>query len=273
MILYYIAIMVAISTLPAYLIIKYMIGKDPDAEPSQVLWNLFFGGVISCIPAAIIETLFEVFFGSTESYADNLPLLFISVFFGVAIIEEGCKFYYLKKRAYNVYSLSSVYDMVLYSACVALGFASLENLLYLIKDISAAIPRAMLAVPSHACDGILMGYYLGLAKVAQLKGNTGKEKAYTILSILVPTIMHAIYDFCLFSENDMFMYIFYAFVTFVFIYCIVKIRLLSQHDIAINTSNSIFRNIINNINKPKFCTNCGAPLNGPFCQNCGYKNY
>jgi len=118
-----------------------------------------------------------------------------------------------------------------------------------------------------------MGYYLGLAKVAQLKGNTGKEKAYTILSILVPTIMHAIYDFCLFSENDMFMYIFYAFVTFVFIYCIVKIRLLSQHDIAINTSNSIFRNIINNINKPKFCTNCGAPLNGPFCQNCGYKNY
>jgi RsiW-degrading membrane proteinase PrsW (M82 family) len=274
MILEYILIMIVISTLPAYVIIKYIESKDPDAEPISVLTNLFWGGIIACIPAALLEQLFEYIFGSEELLTDNLSLLFVYVFFGIALIEEGCKYYYLKDRAYNVYSLSSVYDMVLYSAYVALGFASFENLLYLMEDVTAAIPRALLAVPSHACDGILMGYYLGIAKVNETKGNTTKANIYKFFSIIVPTIMHAIYDFCLFSNNQTFMYIFYGFVLLIFIYCNHKISSLSKNDINIDNGYHWYSFFNTNKNdKPKFCENCGAPLKGPFCTNCGHKNY
>ena len=56
----------------------------------------------------------------------------------------------------------------LYGASVSLGFATVENILYLLSfGIDTAFIRALLPVSSHALFGVVMGYYLGKAKFSQ----------------------------------------------------------------------------------------------------------
>ena len=74
-----------------------------------------------------------------------------------------------------------------------------ENILY-VSDagIKIGLLRAITAVPGHVCDGILMGSYLSVAKINQIKGNYELSKKYKILSLVIPVITHGIYDFCYF---------------------------------------------------------------------------
>ena len=64
------------------------------------------------------------------------------------------------------------YDGIVYGAAVSLGFATVENILYLFANgLESALGRAILPVSSHALFGVIMGYYLGKAKFSE-----GKEK-------------------------------------------------------------------------------------------------
>lgn len=83
------------------------------------------------------------------------------------------------------------YDGILYGASVSLGFATVENVLYLISfGINTALMRAILPVSSHALFGVVMGYYFGKSKFA----NNDKKTEYLILSILTPFLLHIIYN-------------------------------------------------------------------------------
>ena len=54
------------------------------------------------------------------------------------------------------------YDGIVYGAAVSLGFATVENILYLFANgLESALGRAILPVSSHALFGVIMGYYLG----------------------------------------------------------------------------------------------------------------
>ena len=89
-----------------------------------------------------------------------------------------------------------------YSTFVSLGFACFENILYVFSEgFGVAVQRAFLAVPGHACDGMFMGYFLGLSKMGLLYGDKKKQKTNLILSLVVPTISHGIYDYLLFVNN------------------------------------------------------------------------
>ena len=124
------------------------------------------------------------------------------VFIVIALVEELCKWFFLYKISYNHSEFDSLYDMIVYASFVALGFACFENLLYVYSTgIVTGLVRAFSAVPGHVCDGILMGSYLSLAKINNLRGNHKLSKKYILLSIVIPMIAHGIYDFCLFWNN------------------------------------------------------------------------
>jgi RsiW-degrading membrane proteinase PrsW (M82 family) len=56
-------------------------------------------------------------------------------------------------------------DGVVYGAVASLGFATLENILYVTPNgFAVAAARAFTAVPGHALLGVIMGYYVGRAK-------------------------------------------------------------------------------------------------------------
>ena len=123
-----------------------------------------------------------------------------AAFFGVAIPEEIAKFFMLwlllRKNPY----FDEKMDGIVYAVCISLGFAALENIMYLFSNaesyLSVGIARAIFAIPGHFCFGILMGYYYSLAK---FYSKTPKKNKALIL--VAPILVHGIYDSILFIIN------------------------------------------------------------------------
>ena len=90
---------------------------------------------------------------------------------------------------------------IVYAVCVSLGFAALENIMYLFTNaevyLSVGIARAIFAVPGHFCFGILMGYYYSLAKFYPKTPKKNK-----VLILVAPTVVHGLYDSILFNVSS-----------------------------------------------------------------------
>lgn len=255
-------ILFSVSVAPIILLGTYIYKKDRNKEPVKLLIKLFLGGIISCflvsIMSGILSLIFPIFSADVETL--NLLELIIRVFIGIALVEELCKWIMSYNIAYNNSDFEEIYDMMVYSVFVALGFAFFENLLYVYdRGVFVGILRAILAVPGHACDGVFMGYYLGLAKQCSLNNRKDLKIKYIILSILVPTIMHGIYDYCLFTGKIIFIIVFIVFVITVYVFTIKKIKKMS----AIKKKMKY---------KDSYCPNCGFIVDSNFCPMCGRKN-
>jgi len=250
-----------ISFLPVFLVGMYIYKHDKNKEPMKMLVKLFASGVLSCFLVLFISlimgAIFPIFNADVETL--NLFELAIYVFVGIALVEEFCKWLMSYSIAFNNREFEEVYDMIVYCAFVALGFAFFENFLYVLEGgVTVGILRALLAVPGHACDGVFMGYYLGLAKTSDLNNRNDLKKKYLLLSILVPTVMHGIYDFCLFTGNWLLIIFFFVFVIYVYVHSVKKIKKVSSIDVKMGY-------------RDKICLNCGCVVNGNYCSNCGRK--
>ena len=169
-----------VSILPVILIGVYIYKKDQQKESAKLLTKLFLGGIGSCLLVLIISLIMEMIFPIMGSEPEELNLieLIIYVFIGIALVEEFCKWIMVYLISYHDDDFDELYDAILYSMFVALGFACFENLAYVSQTgIGTGILRALLAVPGHACDGMLMGYFLGLSKIDAIN-NRNKTKKY-----------------------------------------------------------------------------------------------
>ena len=208
--------------------------RDFDKEPTSLLVKLFFCGVGSTFLTLIITFIlakFVPFFGY-DSKTLNVIELIPYVFLGVALIEEFSKWIFVYLLEYNDNEFNHLYDGIVYAAFVSLGFACFENILYVMQSgVMTAIVRAFLAIPGHLCDGIMMGYYLSMAKLAMNNGNKQLSKKNLILSLLIPMIAHGLYDYLIFassvSDNSIFLIAFFIFVAFFYTYAAKKVKQLS----------------------------------------------
>ena len=187
------------ALLPIAVLLFYIYRKDKNSpEPVGQLVKTFFIGVLSVPLSLCISTPLE----SLELYTMEPSTISgaIGTFFGAAIPEEIAKFallwLVLRKNRY----FDEKMDGIVYAVCVSLGFAALENIMYLFSNaeayLSVGIARAIFAVPGHFCFGILMGYYYSLAKFYP---KTPKKNKALILA--APIIVHGLYDSILFIIN------------------------------------------------------------------------
>ena len=240
-----------VAILPIILIGMYIYRKDKIKESSNLLFKLFVGGILSCFPSAMLGLIFGSFFPVMEDM--NFIQLFLYVFVTIAFVEELCKWVILYKMSYNNTEFDSFYDMIVYASFIALGFACFENILY-VSDagIKIGLLRAITAVPGHVCDGILMGSYLSVAKINQIKGNYELSKKYKILSLVIPVITHGIYDFRLFCGTFIFVIIFILFVIFLFVICVKKVKDVARNNVMFNHRNN-------------YCIGCSNLVNTNYC--------
>ena len=116
--------------------------------------------------------------------------------FGVALIEEYFKYLALTKYAYKKDSFNEPMDGIVYGVAVSLGFATLENYEYVfilaekweIEPYTMAIWRSYSAVPMHGLLGCIMGFYFGMYSFTA-------NKKYLILCLLIPFVIHGLYNF------------------------------------------------------------------------------
>ncbi|MCS6823176.1 MAG: PrsW family glutamic-type intramembrane protease [Cytophagaceae bacterium] len=184
----------ALSLAPGLAICVFVFWKDKfEKEPKKLLVICFFLGVLSALIAGLTSIGLEKFIPK-----DNDTLYtFLNAFIAVAFIEELSKFIFMYLYAYPKDSFNEPFDGITYSVMVSMGFATIENIMYVVQGgMSVAILRMFTAVPAHAMFAILMGYFTGLAKF-----DNHKRTTYLLYALLSATALHGLYDFCLFMNK------------------------------------------------------------------------
>ena len=156
------------ALLPVAILIFYICRKDKEnPEPTGQLIKAFFYGILS-VPLSLC---LSIPLGMAGLYPVEVTTVVEAVqtsFLGAAIPEEISKFFVLWLLLRKSLHFDEKIDGIVYAVCVSLGFAALENVMYLFSDtesfLRTGISRAIFAVPGHFCFGILMGYYYSLAK-------------------------------------------------------------------------------------------------------------
>ena len=118
--------------------------------------------------------------------------------FEQALIEEVSKFLIVLVVSAFSKKFKSVYDYIVLSTSVALGFAALENVVYLIGSkhiLNTALTRIAICTIGHAACGIMMGFFYGSFKCGLKNANKFKLCAIAILVLLVPSFAHTIHNY------------------------------------------------------------------------------
>lgn len=190
-------ILLALSLAPAFAIICYILAKDKyNREPFKNLFVSFLLGALSTIPAVILQLLLTE---TVTTLALGKGILYYAVFaFGaVGFSEEGSKLFMLRSYAFRQKAFDEPLDGIIYGVMVGMGFATVENIMYVYQyGIGTAITRMFLSVPAHGCFGVIMGYYVGLAKF-----NLDRKRSLISRGFLLAVLFHGAFDFFLFLES------------------------------------------------------------------------
>jgi RsiW-degrading membrane proteinase PrsW (M82 family) len=185
-----------LALLPCLLLLWWFHARDKRPEPHHVIWVTFFLGIGTVIP--VVLTAVPVLWLVGEIESDYLSGIW-QAFMIAAIPEEFFKFLVLLLYCTRHRAFDEPMDGLVYGAVASLGFATFENVLYVFEGgIVAALMRAVTAVPGHACLGAIMGYYVGQARFHRV----GKRYNY-FMALLVPIVLHGLYDFPLLSLASM----------------------------------------------------------------------
>lgn len=179
---------------PVFAIVLYIYARDMYApEPIKRLVWCFFLGMLSVIPSLGLEALAS-YLGMGISA--NIPSTALYAFVGVGFSEEFSKALMLLLGAYFSKDLDEPLDGIVYAVMVSMGFAAVENVMYVYQGgAETAILRMFTAVPAHASFAVLMGFFWGKAKFVKYSG------AYLLLGLSMATIFHGAYDFFLFMND------------------------------------------------------------------------
>jgi len=191
-------VLLAISLAPILVILFYLYFRDKyEKEPVGLIIRAFVLGAISTIPIVIVEMylsdLWEQFTGGrADKYATAAYSAFVVASFTEELFKLLVVFLFWSNKNFN-----EKFDGIVYAVFVSMGFAAVENVMYVYGGgTSTGILRAFTAVPGHAIFGIVMGYYLGIAKF-----HKEIRSINIVLAFFMPFLLHGIYDFILFAEN------------------------------------------------------------------------
>ena len=224
-------ILIVAAVVPAvFLMVKVYQADRLEKEPIGMLIGLFFLGIISTTLAGITEELGS---GALANLFPNGGLISDALlyFVVVAVSEEGFKYLLLKIRTWKNPHFNCQFDGVVYAVFVSLGFALWENIAYVLRfGFGTAVARAVTAVPGHACFGVFMGVWYGVAKRYELAGRIEDSAHARKMALLIPVLLHGAYDFIASMENDLMGIIFLVFVGWMFRTALNLVRKVSAED-------------------------------------------
>lgn len=183
-------ILIALAVIPGlFLVLRYYSKDIYKKEPWAVIWKSFFWGAFSVIPAGLLETSLSL--KNEVSIVNSL----IENFLIVALTEELCKFAVIRFYSYRDSNFDEMMDGIVYGAAAAAGFATFENIFYVMENgFGTAVIRALLSVPAHILWGASTGYWMARVKFGQ-----SSVLASLILGLGTSVLGHGFFDFALTS--------------------------------------------------------------------------
>ena len=177
--------LLSLTILPSLLILRFFVKSDKFPEPASAIIKVFIWGIVISIPIFFINTY--ILFKIPEKHIAIFP---------AAFVEEGFKFLVFYFIVLKLKDFDEPMDALVYGVTVSLGFATLENIYYvyfsefseIYGSTTLASIRAFTSIPAHASFGCLMGYFV-------LKHHFTKSKKNIIFALIVPSLVHYLYNF------------------------------------------------------------------------------
>lgn len=178
--------LILLSILPVAILLIIIYCNDKfEKEPVGMLTKAFLGGALSVFPITMVELLLEKAMPSNYFAAGAYDAFVVAAF-----SEEFFKFLILYILVWRSKYFNEYFDGIVYSVFVSLGFACVENIMYVVPNgFTVAVSRSVLAVPAHFFFGTVMGYYFSMAKFFPRK-----RTSFIVKSLVFAIILHGLYD-------------------------------------------------------------------------------
>ncbi|SDQ53998.1 Membrane proteinase PrsW, cleaves anti-sigma factor RsiW, M82 family [Virgibacillus subterraneus] len=171
---------------PTFALMSFIYLKDRFTEPFSLILKTFILGALLVFPIMFIQYALTI-----ENIVNDNN--FIQSFLVVGFIEEFFKWFIFMYVIYHHTEFDAHYDGIVYAVSISLGFATVENFLYLLTNgIEYAFSRALFPVSSHALFGVIMGFHFGKAKI-----NSNYKKWNILLALIIPLTLHGSYNYIL----------------------------------------------------------------------------
>ncbi len=185
------------AVLPVAVLLWFIYRKDKlNPEPVKKLVWTFVVGCFSVVPAMVMELILSVGMPST-------PVLggLYNGFVVAGLSEELCKLVLLMLVIWRSPHFDEYFDGIVYAVFLSLGFACVENVMYVTGSpdaLGVALMRGLLAVPAHFLFAVTMGYHLSLAKFDPLN-----QRRHLLQALLYPVLLHGTYDALLMVSDNL----------------------------------------------------------------------
>ena len=224
-------LLIAAAVVPAaFLLVKVYRSDRLEKESLPFLLRLLLLGVLSAGVALVLEMIGGFLLGLLVP-EDSVLYPLITYFLIVGLSEESAKYLMLRLKTWHSPEFNCQYDGVVYATFVSLGFALIENVLYVVQNgFGTAVMRAVTAIPGHACFGVFMGVLYGLARSYFYLADMKTSKLFRVLAVAVPTLLHGAYDYIATSGVTGSTLIFLLFIAAFFALSLFLINRMARND-------------------------------------------
>jgi protease PrsW len=198
---YTIIIYIIFGILPSLMWLFYYLRKDIHPEPKAMILKIFIWGALITLPVFFIQIGLKHLLDMADinSLANNLIYWFLIIAFS----EEFFKYLVIRVKVDNSPNLDEPLDIMLYMVIAALGFAAVENVLYLFTPmgqmpLNQLVDRALFidiirfigSTFLHTLCSAVIGYSLAFSFY-----EAKRKSIFIIAGIITATVLHGLYDF------------------------------------------------------------------------------
>jgi RsiW-degrading membrane proteinase PrsW (M82 family) len=210
------------AVLPGVILIFIMLYLDRyDREPMRFVVRFFLLGAFSVLPVLGLETILAWL----NPFGASLLGIGYFAFVVAGFTEEWMKRRFLLRSLWRADFFDQRMDGIVFSVLLALGFATVENISYVLFQYSneplVALYRGILSVPAHMLFAIAMGYELSLAKFSPTERD---QKRHLRKSLWLPVFLHGVFDFILMAEQWGWMIFFFPFLLYLWVSNVRKLK-------------------------------------------------
>lgn len=210
---YRLALYIIFGILPSLIWLWYYLAKDMHPEPKKMILKVFFWGALATLPTLFFQIIasealnqfqyLSIFY--SPEISGYLPAInsFAKWFLVIALTEELFKYLVVRLIVFKSGELDEPLDIMLYMVVSALGFAALENMLYLFSPIDGlsfdvvlkttiliSFLRFIGATFLHTLCAALVGYFMALSSL-----RARHRFRLTILGLFLAVLLHGLYNF------------------------------------------------------------------------------
>jgi protease PrsW len=184
-------LLLAIS--PGLFWLWYFYSRDKyEPEPLSWIVLIYFFGIVITIPVAITQGIIGLIF----------PEILIAVLVA-PVFEETAKYLVVRRTVYETREFNEPVDGIVYAAAAGLGFATLENIIYvfsalessLVLALQTGVVRAFISVPGHVLFSVMWGYALGRARFMP----PGQRPAIIFGGLVLAMAAHGLFNLLLYD--------------------------------------------------------------------------